>query len=367
MGVMARGALSPPLVGDDDARLGSSLNEWDTSFRSSRIKSTQVKERFSFKTWKGKSASKKVVFREDKKDASPPSTALVIYDPSFNVVGVSGASETQMKMAEDINLAKDVKKSKGLKSKDQGKWLPKKSSFEKQKVGVSVAESSESMREGCSGACPSESKRLSIVKPRRHGSVALLCSTLKNFNDAQKAAVREMGFGHLFSWDVDSLPYILCDWLVGKFNSASSSIRCGNGLLDIPINDLIVEQHLGLPRGRYQCDTSRVNFVQVKSWRARYPENKAVLYYDKVNLFGDEPERKIPIISGYSSELYKFKHNQHSSCGFDRGFVREAHGGPFYKFIRHQADLARIIAEYIRPFYQHIRTAPKDVQDFNTY
>ncbi|KAL8143397.1 hypothetical protein V2J09_016429 [Rumex salicifolius] len=56
--------------------------------------------------------------------------------------------------------------------------------------------------------------------------------------------------------------------------------RLGNGLPDIPINDVIVEQYLGQPRGRGQFDTSRINFVQVKSWRARYPENKVVNYVD---------------------------------------------------------------------------------------
>ena len=45
----------------------------------------------------------------------------------------------------------------------------------------------------------------------------------------------------------------------------------------------------------------------------------------------------------------------------------DVEGGPFYKFIRPQAELARIIAEYIRLFYEQIRTAPKEVQDFNTY
>ncbi|KAL8151811.1 hypothetical protein V2J09_021619 [Rumex salicifolius] len=77
--------------------------------------------------------------------------------------------------------------------------------------------------------------------------------------------------------------------------------------------------------------------MQVKSWRARYPEKKIVnyvdvarrltdnsLYCDMVNLFGDEPKRKFPIISGYTSELFKLNQNQHSSCAFDRGYVREA-------------------------------------------
>ncbi|KAL8171084.1 hypothetical protein V2J09_022888 [Rumex salicifolius] len=150
-------------------------------------------------------------------------------------------------MAEDINITKDVKKSKERPSSREKARLVK-----KQKVGLSVAESSE---------------RLYVAKPRRHGFVAFLCSTLNNFNDAQKAAVREMGFGLLFSWDDDALSYILCDWLVGKFDSASGSLRCGNDLPDIIINDLIVKQYLGLPRGHHQFDTSRVNYVQVKSWR----------------------------------------------------------------------------------------------------
>ncbi|KAL8151912.1 hypothetical protein V2J09_021720, partial [Rumex salicifolius] len=169
-------------------------------------------------TRKGKSASKKVVFREDRKDASPTSNAL-------------RHNQRQSSREKDRPL-------------------------KKQKVGLLVAESSETS--------PSHIKRLSVAKPRRRGSIALLCSTLKNFNDAQKAAVREMGFGHLFSWDVNALPYTLC----------------GNGLANIPINDLIVEQYLGLPRGHHQFDTSCVNSVQVKSWRVRYPENKVVNYVD---------------------------------------------------------------------------------------
>ncbi|KAL8167624.1 hypothetical protein V2J09_009123 [Rumex salicifolius] len=393
------------------------------------------------------------------------------------VVGAAGL-EMQLKMAEDVNIAKEVKKSKGEKSKGEGKMASQKSKgksqisrekvrpLKKQKVGLSVGESSESIPEESSGASPSQRKRLSVTKPRKHGSGALLCSTLKSFNDAQKVVVREMGFGHLFSWNVDALPYILL----------------GNGLLDIPVNDVIVEQYLGLSRGRQQFDTSRVNSMQVKSWRASYPKNKVVnnadvarrltdnvntangsvlskvlnwfdwdksdsvkdynrcrlcrlrlcqmkakctnistfkgphilllaLYCDKVNLFEDESERKFPIISGYTSKLFKLKQNQHSSCGFDRGYVREAlvlatpkpeqtpiieeevegaveeqevvrnddntfdgvdfgdevEGGPFYKFIRRQVDLAHIIAEHIRLFYQHIRTTPKEVQDSQTY
>ena len=63
---------------------------------------------------------------------------------------------------------------------------------------------------------------------------------------------------------------------MGKFDSASCSLRCGKGLSDIPINDQIVEQYLGLPRDGLQFDTSRVNFVRLKAWKARYPTNKAI-------------------------------------------------------------------------------------------
>ncbi|KAL8143093.1 hypothetical protein V2J09_016125 [Rumex salicifolius] len=64
-------------------------------------------------------------------------------------------------------------------------------------------------------------------------------------------------------------------------------------------------------------------YKHYKGGKCQSSREKA-LYCDMMNLFGEEPEKKFPIISGYTSELFKLKQNQHSSCGFDRGYVREA-------------------------------------------
>ena len=78
----------------------------------------------------------------------------------------------------------------------------------------------------------------------------------------------------------------------------------------------------------------------------------------------------IPIVEeedeGVAEDVHDDARNvDNTFAGVDLG--NDYEGGPFYKFIRRQAELARIIAEYIRLFYEHIRIAPKEVQDFNTY
>ncbi|KAL3625834.1 hypothetical protein CASFOL_030363 [Castilleja foliolosa] len=84
---------------------------------------------------------------------------------------------------------------------------------------------------------------------RSRNSWAALFQSLKDINDVQRNAVREMGFGLLLYLDAPKeLPTKLCYWLLDNFDPVMCDVVLNNGIR-LHVDDVDVKYVLGLPDG----------------------------------------------------------------------------------------------------------------------